>query len=432
MTTINEKILKELYGCNVAEAKQRINEVTSKHSAWCKGEVFLFSSPGRIEVIGNHTDHNNGLAVAAAVSVDTLAAVTLSNDNFITIRSEGYKDIKVDVRDVELKESEKFTSKGIVRGVLNGLTDKGFKVGGFNATVNSTVPKGSGLSSSASFELLIAEILNALFNGGAVAAIELAKISQRAENMFFGKPSGLLDQAAVAMGGLNVIDFKDTKNPSVVPLNCNFENVSAVIINCGGDHCDLNDEYAAIKNEMQGIAKFFKKDTLRFVDEGEFYSNLAKLKNKFSGRAILRAMHFFDENKRVNDFANTIHDSRFTIHDIINQSGESSYKLLQNLYPCGNVAQPIPLALAIAKRFNAEPSNALHLQAAASETRGSRAKEARGVLAARVHGGGFAGTILTFVKNESRQEFIGYMSEFFGKENVFPVSIRAKGACVIN
>lgn len=407
----NEAFIKnigDIYSVSKDEAIDRASALIENHIAWCNGEYMLFSSPGRIEVIGNHTDHNNGKVVAAAVSVDTLAVVTAVNEPEIVIRSEGYPEVFVDINDLNAYKIEEGTSQGLVRGVLKAFKDRGYKIGGFHTTTTSNVCKGAGMSSSAAFEVLVCEILNYLYNDCKIGAIERAVISQYAENVYFGKPSGLMDQSAISLGGVSKIDFCDTSAPEAVKLDWNFDDVSVVVVNCGGDHCDLTPQYAAIKSEMESVAKMFGKDKLRFVSENDFYSAIKTLKEQLPGRAILRAIHYYEENKRVDEFAEAVlSGNEADALAVVTESGESSYKYLQNLYPEGENGEPIPLALALAKKYD-------------------------GVCAYRVHGGGFAGTILTFVKNEARDSFVSYMGNIFGEKNVFPVKIRNSGTIRID
>lgn len=397
-------LLSEIYNCPQESALERIEKLVERHTSECDGEFMLFSSPGRIEVIGNHTDHNNGKVVAAAVTVDTLAAVTPTIEREIIVHSEGYPDVYVNIDDLTEYKEEYGTSHALVRGVLKGFAERGYNIGGFTATMTSSVFKGAGMSSSASYEVLVTEILNDVYNGGKIDAVTRAIISQYAENVYFGKPSGLMDQTAIALGAVSYIDFKDVKNPVVKKLDWNFSDVSVVVINCGGDHCDLTENYSAIRSEMEAVAKCFGEEKLRFVSEDTFFAAIPQLKGKVSGRAILRAMHFFEENKRVEALAAAIQNGEEqTALNIISASGTSSLNKLQNCYAEGDSSEPIPLALQIAKSFD-------------------------GVVAERVHGGGFAGTILTFVKNEARDAFVAYSKRLYGEENVFVVNIRPYGA----
>lgn len=396
----------KLYAAPFDAVKARYDALIAEHCKEADGEVMMFSSPGRIEVIGNHTDHNNGKVLAAAVSVDLLAAVTPMEGKII-INSLGYPLVAVDLDDDQVNSAEYGRSEALVKGVIRGFRDHGYNVGGFIATTVSDVFKGAGMSSSASFEVMVTEVLNVLYNEGKIGPVERAIISQYAENVYFGKPSGLMDQSAIALGGIDYIDFKDTKNPVVEKLDWNFDDVTVAVINCGGDHCDLTPNYAAIRTEMEEIAKYFGKETLRFVDEADFYAKMPQLKEKFSGRAILRAFHFFEENRRVDGIRESIREGvKDKTMSYITASGQSSYRQLQNCYPEGDPAEPIPLALALIARR-------------------------RGVLAYRVHGGGFAGTVLTMVDKAEKDSFYQYMATLYGAENVHLLKIRVAGACKV-
>lgn len=289
----------EIYTTSLEAAAKRASALVRSHSERVEGEVFLFSSPGRIEIAGNHTDHNNGKVLAAAVSVDLLAAVTPLGGTQVVIASAGYPVVEIDLSDLSVREEEKGGSAALVRGVAKALTDRGYAVGGFYATTVSDVFKGAGMSSSASFEVLVAEIFNEFYNGGRIDPVQKAIISQYAENVYFGKPSGLMDQSAISIGGVAYIDFENPSTPKVQKLDWNFPDTSAVVVNCGGDHSDLTPQYAAIREEMEAVAGYFGKEKLRFVPEEEFVKALPALKKVFSGRALLRAMHYFGENDRV-------------------------------------------------------------------------------------------------------------------------------------
>jgi galactokinase len=401
------KAVTEKLGYDAQTAAERFAPLIEKHCEEWGDNYFLFSSPGRIEVCGNHTDHNNGKVIAAAVTADTIAVVTPLEGSKVVVKSVGYPAVEVDISDLTVNPKEEGTSHALVRGVAKGFADRGYKTGGFAATTSSQVFKGAGMSSSASFEVLVSEIFNALYNSGSVPAVQKAIISQYAENVYFGKPSGLMDQAAIALGGISYIDFKDTSAPEVYNPDWDFKGLSVVVVNCGGDHCDLTPQYAAIRYEMEAVAGLLGQKKLRFADERSFYSQISSLRESVSDRAILRAMHFFEENGRVDALAKAIDTHDFDkAMALITQSGDSSYKKLQNCYPEGETSQPIPLALAMCQKFD-------------------------GVKAYRVHGGGFAGTILTFVDSAKKEEFAAYMSAVFGKENVFAVGIRSSGTCKI-
>ncbi|MBO7177712.1 MAG: galactokinase [Clostridia bacterium] len=392
-----------LYGGNVEQAAERYETLANAHRENVDGEILFYSASGRIEVCGNHTDHNNGKVLCAAVSVDLLACVTPLQENKIIVKSLGYPVVEVDISDLSIHEEEKGGSFALVRGVCKAFKDRGYNIGGFYATTVSDVFKGAGMSSSASFEVLVSAILDNLYNGDSISAVEKAIISQYAENVYFGKPSGLMDQSAIALGGVSYIDFKDPSKPEVEKLDWDFDDSTVFVVNCGGDHCNLTPQYASIREEMEGIAKEFGQEKLRFVSEEEFYMSIPELKNKFSGRAILRAMHYFEENERVEALREAIRsgDEEFA-YELISSSGESSYKKLQNCYAEGDPSETIPLALALCG-------------------------ELEGVLAYRVHGGGFAGTILAFVENECADNFHEYMAHVFGNANVYRLKIRNEG-----
>ncbi len=394
-------------GADVREAASKYASIAEIHMQKY-GEGCFYSSPGRIELCGNHTDHNNGKVLCASINVDTIACVTRRDDGYIIIESLGYPPVKVDISDLEKKADEEGDSAALVRGVCKYYVDNGYAIGGFAASTVSGVFKGAGVSSSASFELLVAEILNVEFNGGAIDKMTKAKASFYAENVYFGKPSGLLDQSAIALGGVSYIDFKSTTEPAVESIEWKFSGVDIVITNTGGDHCDLTHCYADIRKEMEQVADCLGGKTLRDIDESSFYSALPILQDKVSGRALLRAIHYFDENKRVDEGANAIKDGDLDeFAQVIASSGVSSYTMLQNCYAEEDKVQRIPLGIGLSKKC-------------------------KGVKAVRVHGGGFAGTILALVDSAHTNDYVNKMSIIFGKQNVFAVNIRGDGACKVN
>lgn len=397
----------DLYSVDAETAAERVEALVKEHRRSFGSDAdntILFSAPGRIEIVGNHTDHNNGKVVAAAISVDLLGAVSETKDNKIVINSVGYPSVSVDITELEPIESEKGDSAALVRGICRAFRDRGLNIGGFIATTTSDVFKGAGMSSSASFELFVAEVLNSLYNGGAVSPTDKAIMSQYAENVYFGKPSGLMDQMAISVGGASYIDFLDPAAPVVEKMHWPFGEMATIfVVNCGGDHCNLTPNYAAIMEEMSLIAHEFGKEKLRFVDEGEFFASVPELKNKYTGRAILRAMHYFEENERVDEMKKAIAEEDLDLACVlISESGQSSMMKLQNCYPEGDFSEPIPLALAITEQY-------------------------AGMYALRVHGGGFAGTILVLVAPDA-EEYGEYMSYIYGAENVHKLKIRDAGA----
>lgn len=368
---------------------------------------FFVSSSGRIEICGNHTDHNHGMALASSIDLDTVAAVKKVDGNIITIESQGYLPVIVDITDLDKKEIEEGTSVALVKGICKYLVDLGYKIGGFTAYTQSRVFKGAGVSSSASFELLVGKIISSLFNQDKIANIELVKGAHFAENVYFGKPCGMLDQTAIGMGGVSYIDFNDPTALVVENIKADLSNLSIVLVNTGGDHSNLTGAYADVKSEMQSVANYFGKNYLREVDYQDFLESLPDITKKLSGRCLLRATHYFKENERVKKAKECLLSNDLDgFYQMINQSGDSSYKLLQNCYVEGDRAQRIPLCLCVADNLE-------------------------GVLAKRVHGGGFAGTVILFVENNAKDNIAKKMSEVFGDKNVFTLGIRACGPVVI-
>ncbi len=348
-------------------------------------KVYHFSAPGRTEIGGNHTDHQHGCVIAAAVDMTTTAEVTLNGTNVIRVDSEGYRPVEIDLGDLNAKESERNTTAALIRGVAAAFAQRGYKLAGFDAKVKSTVLPGSGLSSSAAFEVLIGRILNGLFADNAVSAIEIAQIGQYAENVYYGKPSGLMDQMASSVGGLVFIDFNDPKMPVVEKVDYDFAHSGYTLctIDSGADHADLTDEYAAMPLEMKKVAAFFGKEVLREVDEQEFYAKIAEIRKATGDRAVLRGIHFFNENRRVQMQVRALHNDNFDAFlNYVNESGRASWMLLQNVIPRGYAEhQDMAITLALCTKL----------------------LQGRG--AVRIHGGGFAGTALAFVPNDSFEQF---------------------------
>ena len=367
----------------------------------------FFSSSGRVEVLGNHTDHNNGKVLVSAIDSDIIAAVKKKEGNEINLLSEGYSKCTVYLDNLDKDESEFGSSYALIKGVAYKFKENGHKIGGFEAVISSNIFKGAGLSSSAAFELLIAEILNSLYNDDKVSRVEMAQIGQYAENVYFGKPSGLLDQMGVSLGGFNYVDFKDNNNPKIENFNFELKDYRIVLVNTGGNHNNLTKYYASIKTDMKKVAAFFNKEYLREVDKDDFYKNLPKLKKKVGGRAILRAIHYFDENERVDKAYEALRTGDIDLFlKMVNESGESSYKLLQNCFIEKDSKQGIALALEISKKIIKNG-------------------------AVRVHGGGFKGTIIAYVSINEQIEYINNMKKIFGERNVQKVNLRPIGACKI-
>jgi len=372
-----------------------------------KEHEFIFSAPGRSEICGNHTDHNMGKAVGAAVTLDILAMVAPRNDGMIHIVAEGFPPVELNAEDTILREDEKSSSAGLVRGICHKMSEHGFKVGGFDAYTTSNVLKGSGLSSSAAFEVMTASILDHLYNEGTMEPKQMAIISQFAENVYFGKASGMLDQLSCAYGGMIAIDFENPADPVVNPIDFDFAATdhAMVITDVHSDHADLTADYVAIKSEMQAIAKYFGKEYLRQVDAAEFYQSLPALKEKVHERALIRAAHYFSENDRVDALYDALNKKDFeAFKAIVNASGRSSYMYLQNIYSDRSpTAQAMSLALCITEKLLGNKG------------------------AWRVHGGGFGGTIQAHVPNDMVDAYIAEMDRIFGKGSSCALQIRPCG-----
>lgn len=385
-------------------------ETFEKDFAGCD-DIRFFSAPGRTEVGGNHTDHNNGKVLAAAVNLDAIAAVSKRDDGIICVNSAGYTPIIVDSADHEIKDNEAGKSDALIRGVCARFKELGYNYGGFNASVTSRVLSGSGLSSSAAYEVLIGTILNYLYNDGKISAVEIAQISQYAENVYFKKPCGLMDQTACSVGGFVQIDFEDTSKPVINKVDFDIAKHGYIlcIVDTGGNHADLTGDYASIRLEMNSVAEYFGKNVLRQVDEKEVFENIGDIRKKTGDRAIERAIHFYNENKRVERLANALSDGNFDeFKNIIIESGKSSYMYNQNCFTLSNPdEQPVALALCICEEL------------------------LKGKGAYRVHGGGFAGTIQAFVPEAEAESFVAAMRKVFGENSCYILKVRSHGGCEI-
>ena len=374
-------------------------------------EVRIFSAPGRTEIGGNHTDHQHGRVLAAGIELDVIAIVSENNDNKIKIKSKGYDYEEVDLTDLSEKSEEAGKSRALVRGMAAAFKNKGKNLAGFDAYTESRVLKGSGMSSSAAYEVLIGTVINGLFNESAESAITIAKMAQYAENVYFGKPCGLMDQMASSVGGMIYIDFSDTENPYVEKINYNLADygLSLCIVDTGGSHADLTDDYADIISEMKSAASVFGKKYLGEISKTDFYNNLSAVREKAGDRGVLRTIHFLNENERVLKQKSALKNNLTEeFLGLINESGDSSYTLLQNLYSAKNPKnQPLPLAIAATKTFLKEQG------------------------AARVHGGGFAGTIQAFVPNCMLEDYKKYIEKIFGKGSCHVLKIRNFGGIEI-
>lgn len=370
-------------------------------------ELALFSAPGRTEVSGNHTDHNHGKVIAASVNLDAIAAASKNNDGIVRIKSRGYKMDTVDINDLDVVDADSGKSRALVRGVVSRFKQLGYNIGGFDAATASKVLSGSGLSSSAAFEVLVATILNHLYNDGKVSPVEIAKIGQYAENVHFKKPSGLLDQTACSVGGFVTIDFKDPSAPVIEQVELDFSKTghSLCIVDTKGDHSDLTDEYAAVRKEMEAVAAFFGKSVLREIEKQDVLDHAGEIAKAVSPRAVLRALHFFGENERVEKQVEFLKNENFeAFKALVTESGFSSYMYNQNVYSNKQPTnQPVSLALALCEQL------------------------LKGKGAWRVHGGGFAGTIQAFVPNELLESFKKLMCSVFGEDSCYVLSIRPIG-----
>lgn len=373
-------------------------------------DIEVFSVPGRTEIIGNHTDHNHGKVMAGAINRDILAIVSRNDDNVIRFCSEGYSKDQINISDVTSPEKfRKFTSRSLVAGMVNAFIEAGHAVGGYDAYSCTEVLKGSGLSSSAAFEVMIGNILNHLYNDGKVDNKEIAKYAQYSENVYFGKPCGLMDQMACAVGGFVYIDFEDNKNPIVesVDLSLADAGYSLCIVNTGGSHAGLNEDYASVPAEMKAVAAYLGKDVLRGLTEEDILRAVPMLRKRSGDRAILRAIHFVRENDRVEQALKALKNKDLQeFYKIILASGRSSYQYLQNVYTNQNpFEQGISLALCVADGVLSGKDGAF-----------------------RVHGGGFAGTIQAFVRKEDLDGFVSKMNAVFGDGAAMPLNVRPLGA----
>ena len=398
----------QLYGETEVASKRYLEAIDEFENLYgSKENVRLFSAPGRTEISGNHTDHQHGLVIAGSVNLDIIAVVAQNQENIVRIKSKGYPMDQVELDDLEIKENEKGRARSLVRGVHAAFKNDGYNVGGFDAYTTSNVLKGSGLSSSAAFEVLVSNVVNGLFNNASVDAVTIAKYSQFAEREYFGKPCGLLDQMASSVGGFTYADFNDPKNPIVekISLDLSASNHTLCVVDTGGNHANLTGDYADITLECKAVSNFLGVEFLRDANENEFYKNLAAIREKCGERAILRAMHVFNENKRVLTQKSALKRGDFnTFFACVKRSGESSYDLLQNIYSASNPKnQAISLALALTKQF----------------------LNGRG--AYRVHGGGFAGTIQCYIPNYMYDEYKTMIESVFGEGACVKLFVRKYG-----
>ena len=368
---------------------------------------YVYSAPGRTEICGNHTDHQHGCVLAAAVDLETTAEVRLNGTDMIRVQSEGYPAFQVDLNDLAVRTEELGTTPALVRGVAAAFRDYDAELKGFDAQVRSNVLPGSGLSSSAAFEVLFGTILNDLFFENKLTPVQIAQIGQYAENVYFGKPCGLMDQMASSVGGMVYIDFADSREPKVLKLDVDLAKYGygICIIDSGADHADLTDEYAAIPRELSELCRCFGRDYLREIPKENFIKKIPELRDKVSDRAILRAFHIYQENDRVEHQVEALHwDDIDAFLELVNESGNSSWMYLQNITPTGAVDhQEMAVAQAQCKMLR------------------------RGEGACRVHGGGFAGTIQAFVPLDRLTKFKQEIENFLGTGSCHVLHIRSEG-----
>lgn len=411
---LSEKVqdqLRYLYGSDkeiVEKQTKRYADLLLRHTALFgeRSDVQLISAPGRTEIGGNHTDHNNGRVLAASINLDALCAASSRDDLKVCFHSEGYDPIEMDLTDLSVHPEETGTTKGLIRGVAYGMKQAGYRIGGFDAAVTSTVAGGSGLSSSAALEVMLTGVLDSLYNEFKMPYVLRAQISKQAENIYFGKPSGLLDQMASAAGGLVTVDFRDTDRPEVEAISYDFakKGYSLVVVATGGSHANLTDHYAAIPAEMKSVAQCFGQPVLRGLTVEQMTEKIGELRSKVSDRALLRAFHFIQEDERVPEQVAALKEDR--IRDflkLIIDSGRSSYMYLQNIY-ADPADQSLSLALCLAENM------------------------LQGCGAWRIHGGGFAGTTLNFVPQDLTEKFVNVMEQAFGEGACSVLNIRPVGA----
>jgi len=420
-TTKASELFSSLYGAERVDAARlrygnlikALMEFPSAEFPETAGELRVFSVPGRTELGGNHTDHNHGKVLAASIQLDAVAVAASRLDMQVLFRSKGHPDVKIDISDLSVRQEEKGNTEALVRGIAAELAARKLPLRGFTANADNMVLSGSGLSSSAVVEILIGKIFDNLYGGGKTSALELAKIGQKAENVYFGKPCGLMDQTACATGGAVAIDFENPENPQVRGMGFDpaSDGFALCIVNTKGSHADLTADYASIPTEMKAVASFFGKHVLRELDEKTFFSRLPELRSAVGDRAVLRAMHFFNENRRVDAMLSALQEKSIDAFlSLVRESGDSSWELLQNIYSHKKLTeQGVSLALALTKNFLAS-----------------------GKGACRVHGGGFAGTIQAYIPTEKLNDYRNLMEGVFGTGALTVLRIRPLGAVELN
>ena len=411
-----EALFARMYGPeDTAAQKERYKEVVRGfEKEFGEKDVLLFSSPGRTEISGNHTDHNHGKVLAGSINLDCVGAAARNMSNEVRIVSVTFdQKFTIDLNDLS-PSAKKAGTMDLLKGLLKGFRESGYEVGGFDAYITSNVISSAGVSSSAAFEMLICSMVNVLFNDGRINTVAYAHIGKYAENHYWDKASGLLDQMACAVGGLITIDFFEPADPKVEKIEFDFssQDYSLIIVQTGRGHADLSADYSAVPNEMKKVAEFFGKEVCSQISEKDVIDNLQAVRAYAGDRSVLRALHFFEENKRVEAEVQALKENRFQdFLENITASGNSSWKWLQNCYTTSNYQeQGITISLALTELFIAE----------------------KGVGACRVHGGGFAGVIMALLPNELADEYIRYIEKATGKGNAYRMMIRPYGAVCVS
>ncbi len=414
--TSTHELMEKLYGKNEVESNvARYKDLVAKfEEEFGDKDMLIFTSPGRTEISGNHTDHNHGKVLAGSINLDCVGVAAKNDSNIVNIVSETFNQ-KFSINLADLSPSSKMAGTvDLVKGLLKGFEEKGYAVGGFDAYITSNVISAAGVSSSAAFEMLLCSMLNVFFNDNKMDVVAYAHVGKYSENHYWNKSSGLLDQMACAVGGLITIDFYDPKNPVVeqIPFDFSSQNHSLIIVNTGKGHADLSADYSSVPNEMKKVAEYFGKEVCAQVKEEDVIANLSKIREYAGDRSVMRALHFFEENKRVEAEVAALKENRFDDFLAgITASGNSSWKWLQNCYTNSNVQeQGISVALALTEMFIEE----------------------KGRGACRIHGGGFAGVIMAMLPNDLVDEYIEYIEKALGKGNAYKMSIRPYGAICVN
>ncbi|WP_432627436.1 galactokinase [Brotaphodocola sp.] len=410
-----KRLMRQLYGEKAAENTDRYRHVARKfQDTYGDQDLMLFSSPGRTEISGNHTDHNHGKVLAGSINLDCVAAAAVNHSSKVNIISETFnQNFTIDLNDLE-PSPKKAGTVDLIKGLLKGFEESGYKIGGFDAYITSNVISSAGVSSSASFEMLLCSMINRFFNEGRMDTVAYAHIGKYAENVYWDKASGLLDQMACAVGGLITIDFLNPNEPKVEKIDFDFasRNHSLIIVQTGRGHADLSADYSAVPAEMKKVAEYFGKEVCAQITEEQLIEHLKGVREYAGDRSVLRALHFFEENKRVEAEVKALKEGRFDdFLKNVTASGNSSWKWLQNCYTNTNYQeQGISIALALTELFIEEKK--------------------RG--ACRIHGGGFAGVIMAMLPNDLVDEYVAFIEKALGEGSAYRMTIRPYGAICVN